>query len=101
MKKRFDETLPAGLRWPLTIQDVVREFNEGVEEGTPEDYVFVPLGFSPLDEMLGGGLMVDDLLLVGGPPGDGKTSFCLQAARNVALTGRPALLVCLPSLWLS
>jgi len=91
---RTSGVLPAGLGWPMSIQEVVGEFNRRVEEGTPETFRVIPLGFEPLDGMLGGGLMAGDLLLVGGPPGEGKTTFCLQAARHIARSGRPALLVC-------
>src|SRR5690349_14848468 len=48
----------------------------------------VGLGFDPLDKVLGGGLRAGDLLLLGGAPGAGKTTFVLQAARNIAASGQ-------------
>jgi len=41
-------------------------------------------GFDQLDGYLGGGLVPESLVLVGGPPGAGKTVFVLQVARNIA-----------------
>ena len=37
-----------------------------------------PTGFSPLDEVLNGGLRPGDLFVIGGPSGVGKTIFSLQ-----------------------
>ena len=54
----------------------------------------VPLGFSPLDAHVGQGLAGGDLAIVAGPQGVGKTTFALQAARHVAVSGRPATYVC-------
>lgn len=45
----------------------------------------LPLGFSPLDDLLNGGLRPGELMVVGGAAGVGKTIFGLQLARNVAL----------------
>jgi replicative DNA helicase len=45
----------------------------------------LPLGFSPLDDLLNGGLRPGELMIVGGAAGVGKTIFGLQLARNVAL----------------
>lgn len=60
----------------------------------------LPLGFSPLDDLLNGGLRPGELMIVGGAAGVGKTIFGLQLARNVALrqavSGKPggAMYVC-------
>ena len=40
-------------------------------------------GFPQLDEILGGGL-APGLVVLGGQPGVGKSTFCLQLAENVA-----------------
>ncbi len=50
-----------------------------------------PTGFSPLDEVLSGGLRAGELVLVGGPQGLGKTTFALQLLRNVAAAGGSAV----------
>jgi RecA/RadA recombinase len=53
-----------------------------------------PTGFEPLDAVLGGGIHAQDLLLVGGRPGIGKTIAALQWARNVARSGGVASFAC-------
>ena len=44
--------------------------------------------------MLGGGFRAQELVLLGGRPGVGKTIAALQWARSIALQGRTALYVC-------
>lgn len=58
-----------------------------VETAAPERglQLPLPLGFSPLDELLNGGLRPGELMIIGGAAGVGKTIFGLQLARNVAL----------------
>lgn len=51
-------------------------------------------GFSPLDQHLAGGLRAGELVLVAGAQGLGKTTFALQAARNLAAAGHSVLYVC-------
>ncbi len=58
-----------------------------VETAAPDRGLHLPLalGFSPLDDLLNGGLRPGELMIVGGAAGVGKTIFGLQLARNVAL----------------
>jgi replicative DNA helicase len=49
-----------------------------------------PTGFTPLDDILSGGVRAGELVLVGGPQGLGKTTFALQLLRNVAVGGGDA-----------
>ena len=56
------------------------------------DYQAVPLGFTPLDKTIGGGLRPGELLLIGGAQGTGKTTMALQMARNVASGGQANVL---------
>jgi replicative DNA helicase len=51
-------------------------------------------GFSPLDDVLSGGVRPGEVLLVGGKPGVGKTIACLQWARAMARQGVVAVYVC-------
>jgi replicative DNA helicase len=44
-------------------------------------------GFDPLDSYLGGGVRSGELVLVGGPQGFGKTTWVLQALRNMVSGG--------------
>ena len=55
----------------------------------------VPLatGFEPLDDVLGGGFRAQDLVIVGGRPGVGKTVAALQWARWMAMQGQTAIYV--------
>ena len=43
-------------------------------------------GFDALDYWTGNGLRQGELLLLGGAPGAGKTTLCLQMARNIAVS---------------
>lgn len=53
-----------------------------------------PTGFGGLDPLVGGGLRAGSLVLLAGPQGLGKTTFALQACRNVARAGRPVVYFC-------
>lgn len=76
--------LPAGLEFPHTLLDVSIEFDTHIKSGKLAGYKPIPTGFDQLDSYLGGGLVPESLVLVGGPPGTGKTVFVLQVARNIA-----------------
>lgn len=76
--------LPAGLGFPRTLLEVSVEFDTHIKTGKLSGYKPIPTGFEPLDTYLGGGLVPESLILVGGPPGAGKTVLVLQAARNIA-----------------
>jgi replicative DNA helicase len=51
-------------------------------------------GFTPLDDVLCGGVHPGELLLVGGKPGVGKTIACLQWARAMAQRGVVSIYLC-------
>lgn len=48
-------------------------------------------GFSEFDRVLGGGLVPGSVVLLGGDPGIGKSTLWLQAAANIAKSGRQVL----------
>ena len=50
-------------------------------------------GLGELDRVLGGGLVPGSLILLGGEPGVGKSTLALQAAGNLALSGKTVLIV--------
>ncbi len=86
--------LPIGLEFPRSVYEVVTDFNQRLREGKLSVRP-IPTGFTPLDAYLGGGLQAEDLVLLGGPQGVGKTVAVLQMARNIAQTGRAlAVVVC-------
>jgi replicative DNA helicase len=86
--------LPAGVSFPRTLYEVTSEFDRRLREGNLANYRPIATGFSPLDDYLGGGLQSEDLVLLGGPQGVGKTVAVLQMARNIAKSGRAAIVVC-------
>jgi replicative DNA helicase len=87
-------TLPIGVSYPRSIYDVVTDFNQRLRDGKLS-YRPIPTGFTPLDTYLGGGLQAEDLVLLGGPQGVGKTVAVLQMARNIAQAGHAlAIVVC-------
>lgn len=53
-----------------------------------------PTGFTPLDTVLDGGFLPQELVLLGGRPGVGKTLTALQWARATAGAGRTSAVVC-------
>ena len=77
-----------------TLLQVLEHADEVLSAGAAASAATWPTGFTPLDDVLGGGLRAGELTLVGGAQGLGKTTFALQVARNVAATGGSALYVC-------
>ena len=55
-----------------------------------EEFKGSPTGFSKLDEITSG-LNRSDLVLIGARPAMGKTSFALNIARNVGMTGKKVI----------
>jgi DNA repair protein RadA/Sms len=53
----------------------------------------VRTGIGELDRVLGGGVVRDSLVLIGGDPGIGKSTLLLQAARALAQAAPPVLYV--------
>lgn len=88
-------TLPVGVSFPKSALEVSIEFDEHLKASRGGEYLPIPTGFNELDALLGGGLHPESLMLVGGPPGVGKTVFVLQAARNIAASGNAvACVIC-------
>lgn len=52
-----------------------------------------PTGITELDRVLGGGVVPGSLVLLGGPPGIGKSTLLLQIARTLAASRPPVLYV--------
>jgi len=65
---------------PIQISDV-----------DPTEFTAKPTGIAELDRVLGGGLVPGSVTLLGGEPGIGKSTVLLQAAAEVAATGRKVL----------
>ncbi|CAN5140832.1 hypothetical protein BH24CHL7_BH24CHL7_00370 [soil metagenome] len=77
---------------PRTTMSVLDNLSGKVSRGAVADYQPIPLGFSPLDKALAGGVRTGDLILLGGAQGTGKTTLALQMARNIALGGQATVL---------
>jgi len=77
---------------PKSAVEVLVDLNDKVVSGKLAEYQPVPLGFTPLDKTIGGGLRAGELLLIGGAQGTGKTTMALQMARNVAASGQANVL---------
>jgi replicative DNA helicase len=77
-----------------TVTEVLSELDSQLRAGEDSELRSVPTGFGILDDILGGGLRTGELLLLGGPPGVGKTIAALQWAREVAKGGRTAIFTC-------
>ncbi|QXC59249.1 DNA repair protein RadA [Aquihabitans sp. G128] len=64
-----------------------------IAEVDPTEFVARPTGVGELDRVLGGGLVPGSVTLLGGEPGIGKSTVLLQAAAEVASSGRKVLYV--------
>ena len=62
-----------------------------ISEVDPSEFSARPLGIEELDRVLGGGLVPGSVTLLGREPGIGKSTLLLQAAAEVAVTGRKVL----------
>jgi replicative DNA helicase len=78
-------------------QQMVASILDRLHDGRPHegsgDHA-IPSGFEPLDFELEGGFRPGQLIVIGGPPGVGKTVFALQLARNGAAHGSDAVFAC-------
>ncbi len=77
------------LKAPRSVAEVLAGLDVGDPGAKP-----VPSGFEPLDTALEGGFRTRELVILGGPPGIGKTAIALQWARHAASLGRAAVFVC-------
>ncbi|MGF1597449.1 MAG: DnaB-like helicase C-terminal domain-containing protein [Acidimicrobiales bacterium] len=77
---------------PQSVATLLWEVHQGVGGalGMPP----VASGFDPLDDVLDGGFIAGDVVLLGGQPGSGKTICSLQWARNIAAQGRSVAVAC-------
>ena len=75
----------------LTSMSAVLERADGRLRSPQGGVRLWPTGFPLLDDAIGGGLRSGTLNLLGGPQGQGKTMFALQAARAAVRTGRSAV----------
>jgi replicative DNA helicase len=96
-----DETI-GGQKWaydsglgvvePRSATEVLSTLAGKVAQGDVTQYQPVPLGFTPLDKTIGGGMRAGEMLLIGGAQGTGKTTMALQMARNIVMSGLASVL---------
>jgi replicative DNA helicase len=77
---------------PLSAVEVLTGLSTKVNAGAVTEYQPIPLGMTPLDRTLGGGIRAGELVLIGGAQGAGKTTMALQIARNIAQSGQANVL---------
>jgi replicative DNA helicase len=77
---------------PRSAVEVLTGLSEKVSRGEVTEYQPIPLGLSPLDRTLGGGIRSGELIIIGGAQGTGKTTMALQMARNIAQSGQANVL---------
>ena len=88
-------TYPISVSPPTpVVPGVVSQLNKRIKEGYAVTLRPVPTGFDPLDQYMSGGFHSEDLVLIGGIQGVGKTVSMLQIARSTALHNRQAIVVC-------
>jgi len=77
-----------GMERHFSVSSLLQPAGDGL--AVVRDTARLPTGFDPLDRVLGGGFRRNDLVLLGGRPGVGKTIAGLQWARAIALSGATA-----------
>jgi len=68
---------------PTTLAQAMQDVDWRVASGDTSQLRPLATGFTPLDEVVNGGLRPGELLIIGGPFGVGKTIWGMQTARNV------------------
>jgi replicative DNA helicase len=82
------------VEWPATLAAVQAELDEDIRGDLPRALQPMPTGFAPLDDFMGGGTHIEELILLAGIQGVGKTTAMMQLAKQVALSGRLSIVAC-------
>lgn len=86
-----EQTQGAVINVTSLVESLERDAGHSEAGGFPHA---IPLGFDPLDRVLGGGLRLRELLVLAGRPGVGKTIVTLQMASNLARNGATVVFAC-------
>jgi replicative DNA helicase len=78
---------PEGLVQTRSLDSIAWRLNANADSGFFERLKPIPTGFDALDQWISGGMRPGELVLLGGAQGVGKTTLCLQMARNIASRG--------------
>ncbi|HEX5967500.1 MAG TPA: DnaB-like helicase C-terminal domain-containing protein [Intrasporangium sp.] len=76
---------------PRSVTNLLTDVDRVLRRGLPAGAKVHPSGFAALDATLTGGFRSGELVLVGGPAGNGKTTMGFQFARNAVAAGGSAL----------
>jgi replicative DNA helicase len=79
---------------PVPLASVIGELDQRIRGSLARTLRPVAIGLDPITAYLGGGFHPEELVLIGGMQGVGKTTAVLQMARSVALQNRLAIIVC-------
>jgi replicative DNA helicase len=74
-----------------TLHSILEETDGRLKAGESAGARVWPSGFSALDRALTGGFRSGELVIMGGRPGLGKTTFALQVARNLIASNHRVL----------
>jgi replicative DNA helicase len=86
------ERTPDGTVKPaVSLTHLLTEVDHTLRRGAVAGAQVHPTGFAALDATLTGGFRSGELVLLGGPAGNGKTTMGLQFARNVVAAGGHAV----------
>lgn len=84
-------TITGDIASPEEADKALWEHRKRVESGDG----YISTGFSPLDSILGGGMMRTGLYILAARPGMGKTTVAIQFADHIAQSAGPVLFVSL------
>jgi len=99
-KPKKASSLPIKVPHPLNLNEAAQEVASYIGQGDTSIFEPVPTGFPTLDPLLGGsddqtgGFYPEDLWLLAGAQGVGKTSLALQMAHNMGKEEILAIFVC-------
>lgn len=92
-KTAIERTLGAAAETADPIDYSIRDLIAGYWAHVGKRRENAPTGFAMLNEMLGGGIETQRLVVLLGAPNCGKTTFVHQMADSIANSGRPVLYV--------
>ncbi len=96
-KEDFDKLLASAKRFSIegvsSLVDVLYDlYNQSKDESRLQIF---PTPWGNVDKLIGGGFRRGDLVIVGGSPGTGKTTFCMQLCYHYTKNfNMPSLLFC-------
>lgn len=83
---------PAEVKLPSVVElkDGAAQYLDSLDDGSPD---LVTTGVPGLDDALGGGIMLGEMVVFAARPGHGKTAVALQCGHHWTLIGHPVLMI--------